>query len=296
MVRVGVCLGTADDAAASARLLKVALDLLAKVLSMSRLLVIALPALAQCLYLQSVQFSDWVPRVAVTYGLIVGACFVLVPEQLYDGMGLSSVRWLFEEFYPGIVFGTGSLTEGDGDAAERLLGGRHRVAALHGLEVQLRWHGTDQYLCFTDEGWGVTGDEALAATLLVQQVRCRDRPVPDTYQFRICEPAGEWHQSWVGFRPVNHLGYGGWLGAFPDASKACPYKVVLDSSCRGPSGTPSKAESGAFKLLCAWPGMPAPAQRNVTGFYVSEQSSLGSLYIGHSPDRDAAMLEFVFDE
>ncbi|CAE8625211.1 unnamed protein product, partial [Polarella glacialis] len=83
--------------------------------------------------------------------------------------------------------------------------------------------------------------------------------------------------------PVNHLRFGGWLGAYREENRSCPYKVVRDSSC--PPGT--------FKLLCAWTSILPPAQKSCAGFYVAEQLCGGQLYIGHGADRDAAILELV---
>mmetsp|Transcript_23002 Transcript_23002/g.64653 ORF Transcript_23002/g.64653 Transcript_23002/m.64653 type:complete len:293 (+) Transcript_23002:108-986(+) len=283
LMRVGVCVGSPEDAAASQRLLTTFHEVLARMLNLTRLAVLTLPLLAQTFYLHSIDFSSWVLRLATVYVLIGVTCFVVVPEQLYNGMGLGSFRWLFEKFYPDIALANGTIAAAAERCAEERLGG-HRVGELHGLRAKLRWHGTRRYLCITKDGWGVTGDEGFAATLLLQRVFSKDKQVPDTYQFRVCEPSAEWHQAWLSFQPVNHLRFGGWFGAFKDPDKACPYKILQDSSC----------PDGAFKLLCSWTGIPSPTQRHLTGFYIAEQLSGGHLYVGHASDKDAALLEFHF--
>mmetsp|Transcript_34294 Transcript_34294/g.90522 ORF Transcript_34294/g.90522 Transcript_34294/m.90522 type:complete len:277 (+) Transcript_34294:2-832(+) len=266
-VRVGVCVGSADDAAASARLLVTFHEVMSRMLNLVRLAIVALPILIQCFYIHSVDFVSWLLRLVTLYVLIGGACFLLVPEQLYNGMGLASLRWIFEKFYPDIALANGSIA----DTAEKTQEGRlsgHRISELHGQRTKIRWHGTNRYLCITTEGWAVTGEENYAATLYLQRVFAKDKQVPDTYNFRICEPDAHWSQAWLAFRPIDHLRFGGWLGAYRDPQRSCPYKILQDSSC--PVGT--------FKLLCAW----------------TERLYGEHLYVGHASDRDAALLELVF--
>jgi len=279
-VRVGISVGSAEDGEASARLLSTAHEVLARVLNLVRLAVVALPILVQCFYIHSVDFVTWVVRLIIIYVVIGAACFVLVPEQLYNGMGLASFRWLFERFYPDIALANGSLNSPSEQPQSPMLGGR-RVDDLHGLRIKIRWHGTSRYLSLSQDGWAITSAEKYAATVVIQRVFAKGKQVPDTYTFRIVEQDSLWHHSWLAFSSINHLGFGGWLGAFSDPARACPYKVLQDSSC----------PPGVFKLLCAWTGVPPPTQRYATGFYMAEQISGGQLFVGHAPDKDAALLE-----
>jgi len=186
-----------------------------------------------------------------------------------------------ELVFPGIALSEGRLSDST-EVAEKLIGG-HRVSKLHGLETKLRWQGTGKYLCITEDGWAVPGEERCAATVLMTQTYHRGQRVPDTYTFRIIEPGREWHHAWLSFQWVNHLGFGAWLGAYADLERASPYKIIQDSMCK----------DGAFKLLCAWTGVPAPAHRSVTGLYVVEQLSGDQLFVGHGSDRQALVFELM---
>lgn len=195
---------------------------------------------------------------------------------------MSAFRWLFEVFYPEIGRCNGSPIEPAEKVAPAFIG-KHRINELGGLRARLRWHTTNRYLCITHDGWAVTGDEGFAATLLLQFVYVKEKKIPDTYTFRITDSGTDWYQSWLSFKPINHLRFGGWLGAFKEESRACPYKVVRDSSC--PPGT--------CKLLCSSTAALPPSQKSCTGFYIAEQLCGSQLYVGHGADRDAALLEIV---
>lgn len=279
-VRVGVSMGSPEDVEASARLVATFHELLARSLNIARVGVLASPVLVQCCFLHQVDFVSWLLRLVTVYALIGGAWFLVLPEQLYLGMGLGRFRWLFERFHQGAAF------PGAERSLQSSICGRP-AGELHGLRVKLRWHSTGRYLCIDAGGWAVAGDEATAAVLLLSRCMSKEKRVPDTYTFRLCGPeASQWHEAWLSFRPVNHLAYGGWLGAFKDPDRACPYKLLQDSSC----------PSGAFKLLCAWSGIPPPAQRSVTGLYLAEQQFRGQGFVGHAPDSSAALLEAVLAE
>lgn len=281
-IRLGINLGSSEDATNTAKLMTTLHEVLSRTLNLVRLAVIVSPILVQCLYIHSVDLASWLMRLVTVYALIGGVCFMAVPEQLYNGMGLAGLRWVFERFYPEIALCNGSLA----DAAEKqqasLLGGL-KVNELGNARARIRWHGTSRYLCITEDGWAVTGDEGFAATLVLSQYVAKDKKVADTYTFRVTDPGSEWHSCSLAFQAINHLRNGGWMGVYRDSAKACPYKVIQDTAC--PAGT--------FKLLCANTNMPPPTQRFCTGFYVAEQICGGSLYVGHAQDREAALLELV---
>jgi len=281
-IRLGINLGSAEDGISTARLMTTLNEVLSRALNLIRLLVIAAPIVVQCFFIHTVDFGSWLARLLTVYALLGSICFIAVPEQLYNGMGLGAFKWIFEKFYPEIALSNGSLADPAEQGPVSLLAGR-KVNELQGVRARLRWHGTSRYLCVTRDGWIVTGDESFGATLTLQQAFVKEKKVPDTYSFCIADPAMSWNQCWLSFKPINHLRFGGWLGAFRDAQRACPYKVIQDSSC----------PPGAFKLLCAETKLPPPTQRSCTGFYVAEQLCGSQLFVGHAPDRDAALLEFV---
>mmetsp|Transcript_59502 Transcript_59502/g.166180 ORF Transcript_59502/g.166180 Transcript_59502/m.166180 type:complete len:291 (-) Transcript_59502:164-1036(-) len=278
--RVGINIGSPEDAALSTKLMQTMDDLMGRVLNLTRLLGVASPIIVQCFYIHTVDLGSWILRLLVIYALIGGISFVAMPEQLYNGMGLSTFRWLFERYYPDAIHTWGHAAA---DAQLGLLQGMLRPNDLAGVRCHLRWHGTSKFLCIDQDGWAVPGDESFAVQLLLQHVFVKEKQAPDTYTFRIMDPAVDWHQCWLSFSAVNHLRFGGWLGAYRDQRSACPYKIIQDSSC--PPGT--------CKLLCAWMNMPTPSQRFCTGFYLSEQLSGRRPYVGHAPDRDAALFELL---
>jgi hypothetical protein len=281
LVRVGVSLGSGDGIS-SAKLMGTVAEVLARMMNLLRLVVVTSPILVQCFFLHQVDFVSWLMRLFTIYALAIGTCFVAVPEQMYNGLGLSDFRWLFELFYPGIAASNGSIADVAEPGASPLLAGR-KASELGGTKARLKWHGTNRYMCITRDGWAVTGDEKVATTFLFHHVLAKEKRVSDTYTLKIADPGFEWHQAHLSFQPINHLRFGGWLGAYRDMKRACPYKVVQDSAC----------PTNAFKLLCAWTSMPPPAQRYCSGFYVAEQLCGGQLYVGHASDRDAAFLELV---
>lgn len=282
-IRLGINLGSAEDGISAAKLMTSLNEVLSRSLNLVRLGLLAAPVVVQCFFIHDVSLVKWVTKVLLQYGLIGVVCFIAVPEQMYNGMGLSSYRWLFERFYPEIARSNGSLAEPAEPGEVPLLVGGLRINELHGVLVKLRWFGTNRYLGVNSEGWAIAGDENKASQVLLQQVFAKDKRVPDTYSLRIVDVGDDWHQAWLSFQAVNHLRFGGWLGAYRQPNKACPYKVVQDSVC----------PPGACKLLCASTAPPLPAQRGCTGFYIAEQPFGGQMYVGHRPDRDAAVLELV---
>lgn len=257
-------------------------ELLTRSLSLMRLMVPVGMVCLQSMYIHSVDLSVWLARLAALGGLTVLVAFALVPEQLYNGLALRHLRWVFEMVYPEAVHWNGSAA----DSAENgptALGCSRSPADLGGARARLRWHGSNRYLCLTEQGWGVPGDECFATTFFLEQVVDREKKVPDTYTFRVQAETSEWHHAWLSFQALNHLRFGGWLGAYRDASKACPYKIVRDTSC----------PQGACKLLCGWDQLPPPSQHFCTGFYLSEQLYGSKTFVGHAPDRNAALFEMV---
>jgi len=280
-VRVGISLGSRVGPG-SAKLMATVAEVLSRVLNLMRVGILVAPVLVQSFFIHKVDFVTWLSRLATLYVLAVVSCFFAVPDQLYNGMGLASFRPIFELFYPGIASSNGSLAEAAEPGATPLLGGR-KACELGGTKARLKWHGTNKYLCITKSGWAVAGEESSATSFLFHHVLAEERRVPDTYTLRIVDPISTWHQAYLSFQPINHLQFGGWLGAYQAPRRACPYKVVQDSAC----------PPDALKLLCSWPSMPPPAQRYCTGSYVAEQLCGSQLYVGHACDRDAALLELV---
>lgn len=280
-VRVGINMGCADGISIAKHMATLS-EVLAKVLNMSRVFIVTAPIIVQCFFIQRVHIGTWLLRLVTLYALIGGITFIAVPQQLYNGLGLAGFRWFFEMFYPDIARCNGSLTDSAELGGTPLLGGR-KVNELGGTRARLRWHGTNpnRFLCITHDGWAVAGDEKVATTYSFHYVFSKEKRVPDTYTLKVAEPDFLWHQAYLSFKPINHLRFGGWLGAYRDQQKASPYKVVQDSSC--PPGT--------FKLICAWTSIAPPAQRYCSGLYVAEQLCGNQLYVGHACDRDAALFE-----
>lgn len=278
-ITLGLSMGSIQDVMGG--LMNTSKEVLVRTLQMTRLVIVAGPIIVQCFFIHSVDFRTWLLRLTAVYIILGILCFIAVPEQLYTGLGLGALRWLFELAYPEMVHGkVASL-----DSTERspaLLAGQ-KVGELSGIQARLRWHGTNRYLCLTKDGWATAGVESSAVTMLLQHVLNKGKKLPDTYTFRISDQSSPWHHTWLSFQAVNQMRFGGWLAAYRNVADACPYKVIQDSSC----------PPGACKLLCAWPGVPPPSQRFCTGFYVAEQISGGVPYIGHAPDRDASLLELV---
>lgn len=281
--RVGVSLGSAEDEATAVRLITTINEVMARALNLVRVFIVVLPIVFQCFYIHDVDFVPWLLRLLAIYVLLGFTAFLVVPEQLYNGMGMSALRWAFEKVYPDIALANGSISGASERTPTALMAGMH-VDDLAGVPLRLRWHDTNRYLGFTRMGWAVGGDRKFAPTFVLQHVQGKDNTfVPDTYIFRVVDPHHEWNQHWLSFSPINQWRFGGWLGAFNDKKTACPYKIIQDSSC--PEGT--------CKLLCAWSGMPLPSQRFCTGFYLAEQFWGRDPFVGHASDRDAALFEFV---
>jgi len=282
-IRLGINLGSSDDGVSAAKLLTTLNEVISRSLNLIRLAAVAAPILVQCFYIHSVDFISWLFRLLFIYAILGVVCFLAVPDQMYNGLGLGAFRSLFERFYPEIAQSNGSLTDTSEKVVAASVGGQ-RTDQLGGAKVRIRWHGSSRFLCLSHDGWAVTGGETYATTFLLQYAHHKEKKIPDTYLFRIHEPMSDFHLQWLSFKPVNHLRFGGWLGAYADNRRACPYKLVRDSVCA----------PDCCKLLCAWTAMLPPAQKSCAGFYLAEQLSGGQLYIGHASDRDAAMLEFVF--
>lgn len=278
-ITVGVSMGSIADGLGS--LMTTSKEVLTRLLHLVRLSVLAGPILVQCFYIHTVGFPSWLLRLLAIYVILGVLCFIAIPEQLYTGMGLGALRWVFEMFYPEIVYRhSGAL-----DASERTSVSALRISDLNDVHARLRWYGTNRYLCLTREGWAVAGDETSSATFLLNHVVSQGKKVPDTYTFRVSDQASDWHHSWLSFQAINHLRFGGWLTVYRKAKDASPYKVVTDSAC----------PPGACKLLCSWMGLPRPAECSCTGYYIAEQLSRGTSYLGHAPDSHATLFEIVLE-
>ncbi|CAL1129049.1 unnamed protein product [Cladocopium goreaui] len=282
--RVGVNLpSSVEDGISTTKMMTTVNEVMARSLNLMRLGLVAAPALVQCFYIHSVGLISWLFRLLLIYVLMGSICFIAVPDQLYNGMGMGMFRWAFEIFYPEIARSNGSLQEPAEKSIACIAG--CRINNLRMKRVKLRWHGSERYLCLSQDGWAVTGDEKHAVSIEMHQVYWRDVMVPDTYTLRVMDATSDFHQHWLSFKPVNHLRFGGWLAAYSHESKASPYKVIVDTSCPPES----------CKLLCAWTDMLPPSQRSCAGFYIAEQICGNHLYVGHSADRDSAILDMVFE-
>ncbi|CAE8648101.1 unnamed protein product [Polarella glacialis] len=294
-IRVGINLASSEDEAGAAKVAASLNDVLGRFMNLSRLVIVASPVVIQSCWLHSVDLGSWLFRLASIYALIGVLCAVVAPEQAFNGMALREFRWLFEWLYPEAAHWNGSpaLESSDSLASKSALVARGDGAAalseLSGLLVRLRLHGTDRYLCLSPDGWFSPGDESFAATLLLQHVDIKGERAPDTYTLRVRSAGGRWDEHWLTCTSVNQLRLGGWLVAVPDASEACPYKLVQDSVC----------PVAACKMLCAWPSPPQVAVRrkgaasDCAGFYLAEQRADGRIFVGHSPDSDASLLELM---
>lgn len=284
-LRVGINLGSLEEEAVAAKLAVTFHELLSRLLNLARVGIVAAPILVQSCYLNDVDFGPWLFRLLSIYAIGGVAAALVAPEQAFNGLALRKMRWLFQLLHPEAVTWNGSLADAQ-DAQPSLLQGE-TLKELGGAVVRLRWHGTHKYLCLTDDGWAAAGEEASAATLLMQRLAIKGEQIPDTYTFCVSDAGARWDKAFLSFSPVNQLRLGGWMGAFFDIREACPYKLVRDSSC----------PIGAVKLLCAWPlrlqENYGGRGRRSPGFYVAEQRSGGHLFVGHGPDVDAALLEVI---
>lgn len=278
VVTVGLSMGSIQDGMGN--LMITFNEVMSRLLQIARLTILAGPLIIFSFYIHSVDLCSWFLRLGVVYGVTGLMGFIVMPEQMYTGLGLGALRWVFEFVYPEIAFRHNGTIEASERGPVPALSCM-RLGGLDHLNVRMRWHGTSRYLHITHEGWASTSDQNLAVTLVMQQVTRNGKQVPDTYTFRIDHPTSQWHQAYLSFQAINHLHFGGWLMACRDIGKACPYKVVQDTACPG----------GACKLLCAWSSAPPPTHRYCTGFYIAESGSQG--YVAHCPDWDAAMLELV---
>lgn len=283
-MRVGMHVGSPEDGVHFSKLLKTMNDLMARLLDITRVGLCAGPIILQCFYIHDVDLKVWIFKVLLIYALIGAVAFLTLPEQLYNGLGLSTHRWVFDHFYPELAHIWAGGAKG-GDSTPGLVLNGQNMNELTGKRCRLRWHGTGKYLAIDTDGWTHTAGESFASSFLLQQTFVKETKVPDTYTFRVMDEHSDFYHTWLGFQPVNHLRFGGWLGSYKDPKMACPYKVILDSACLG--------APGSCKLLCAWPNMPPPSQRFCTGFYLAEQLSGSRSFVGHAPDREAALLELV---
>jgi len=284
-MRVGIHMGSAEDGAATARLMETMNELMGQLLNIMRLGIVMGPFIMNAAWIHTVPFATWLMRLSAIGAIVGGICFFVFPEQLYTGMGLRASKWLFEKFHPDVKNWNGTPL----DVAEENPALLHRVpnvANLSGSIVRARLHGTKNFLCINKSGWATIGGRNSAVTLMLEQVSVVNGKVPDTYTLRVIDPLDDSSASWLSFQCFNHLRTGGWLRVFEDRDSASPYKIVRDSSC----------PPGACKLLCAWPTAPPPTRHYCTGFYVSEQLSGGERYVGHGPDAGAAILEFIVEE
>lgn len=279
-MRVGMELPT-DASRSAARVAELLNELLARGLNLGRLMIVIGPILLQSLWIHEVDFGSWLFRVLSLYGIVGVLAILLVPRQAYSAMALKEFAWIFAMLYPDEE--EWSHGPGSDDAPLSLLQGLSDAKSLSGMLLQLRMHDSDKYLCITSRGWVATGDRSLATVLQLQQVVIKGEKVHDTYTLRVKDAGSHMDQAWLSFQPVNQLRFGGWLTAVHESHQACPYKVIRDSAC----------PPGACKLLSAWTEVPPVGQHYCTGFYMAEQLSFGQAYIGHGPDRDAAIFELV---
>lgn len=280
MLRVGMEL-PADASKSAARVTELLTELMARGLNLGRLMIVVGPILLQSLWIHEVEFGTWMFRLLALEAVVGVIILLLLPKQAYSGMNLSEHAWVFAWLYPDDEDWAAQARAGE--APLSLLQGLSDVRGLSGILVQLRVHGTDRCLCVTSKGWVATGDRSLATVLQLQHVLVKGERVPDTYTLRVRDSSSELDQAWLSAQPVNQLRLGGWLSVVTDVHRACPYKLIRDSSC----------PPGACKLLSAWMEAPPVGQHYCTGFYLAEQLFFGRSYIGHGPDRDAAILELV---
>lgn len=291
-IRVGINLASLDDEAKAAKVAATLNEVLARSLNLFRLVIVAAPVVIQSCYIHSVDLQSWVLRLISIYALTGVVVALVAPEQAFNGMALREMRWFFERMYPEAAHWNGSPAPeaADGRRSVSLLR-IGEAASVSGVLARVRWHGTDKYLCLDVDGWAAPGDENFAVVVILQQVVIKGESIPDTYLLRVRDDSGRWGESWLGCTPVNQLRLGGWLRACSDESKACPLKLLQDSSC----------PAGSCKLLTAW---PTPPQHDKfghggvpsSGFYLAEQRHSGRLYVGQGVDADASLFELVLAE
>jgi len=288
-VRLGVSLGGGEPGIGMSDMMTAVNEFMSRFLNIMRLLIVVVPVVHQSCYMHTVDLGTWLFRLGGVGGFVGVLCMGLVPEQFFNGMALRQYRWAFEIFHPEAVSWSGGVVAA-GRGLEALAPApvfvrRSTANSLDGARVRIRWHGTSgKYLGITNEGWAATGDDTFAVPLVLERVTGKGgEKVTDTYKLRVDDPLARCDGAYLSFSSMNQLRTGGWLGAYGGEQGAGPYKVVIDSSC--PPGT--------CKLLCAWPQLASVTQRYCTGFYLTEQLSGGQPYVGHGPDRDAALLELV---
>jgi len=284
-MRVGIHVGSAEDGEMAVRLVSVLRELAARSLDLLRVGIVAAPILHQSIYLHEVSFCLWFFRVLVIYALLGTVTILFIPEQVYKGVGLNIFQDIFERF----TSDAKAWAQESGTVADtNLVLARVGLGDLEDINARLRWQGTEDYVCLDRQGWAVPGPEDMAITVLLQKVQVTgekeaDDKLPDTYVLCINDESSRFHQMWLSFRAINQLRFGGWLGAFNNMYKACPYKVIQDTSC----------PTGSCKLMCSWPCILSATQNTCNGFYVAKQLYGKKTFIGHAPDNDAALLEMV---
>jgi len=285
VLRLGINLGAADHGVSMSKMMETLNEFISRMMNLIRLTIVIAPLVHQSIYLHSVDFGTWLVRVAGILSCVGAVIMLLAPEQAYNGMALRHLRPLFELLYPeAIKTWNGSPQPEPAETGPPSLLQGLDAGELSGSRCRLRIHGTRKYIGVNDRGWAVPGEEGAAAVFALAEVfSAKGDRVPDTYTIQVDHAASRWDQCSMSFQAVNHMRCGGWFGAFRGKGTACPYKVVRDSAC--PPGT--------CKLLAAWTKISPLTQRYCTGFYLGEQLCDKQMYIGHAPDRDAALLELV---
>jgi len=284
VLRVGINLGAADHGVSMSKMMETLNEFISRMMNLIRLTIVIAPIVHQSIYLHTVDFGTWLVRLTGIMSCVGVVVVLMAPEQAYNGMALRHLRPLFEMLYPeAIKSWNGSPQPEPAETGPSSLLQGLDAGELSGMRVHLRVHGTQKYIGVNGNGWAVPGEEDAAAVFVLAEVFAKGDKVPDTYTVQVDCAASRWDQCSMSFQAVNHLRFGGWFGAFRGKGQACPYKVIRDSDC----------PPGACKLLAAWPNISPLTQRYCTGFYLAEQLYGQQVFIGHAPDRDAALLELV---
>lgn len=289
-VRVGVSLGAGEHGITMADVMSGLNEFMARLLNIMRLMIIVLPIVHQSWYIHSVDFGTWLVRLCGLTAFAVIVIFIFAPEQLFNGMGLRHWREAFERIYPEAKNWTGGILA-MGKMEERsslspLWVGPKSANHLDGARVRLKMQGTEKYVGLTPDGWAVSCDESFAAMVTLHEVAAKSGEAdPDTYKLQVDDPLAKWDGAWLSFSTMNQLRLGGWFGAYRGEHNAGPYKLVIDSSC----------PPGSCKMLSAWPHLSPVCLRYCTGFYLAEQLFGTNTFIGHAPDRDAALFQLIPD-
>mmetsp|Transcript_20218 Transcript_20218/g.47172 ORF Transcript_20218/g.47172 Transcript_20218/m.47172 type:complete len:301 (-) Transcript_20218:61-963(-) len=278
IVTVGVSMGSIQSSVE--KVMGTTDDVLTRTLHIARLAALSLPVIIFSFWIHDVPLVMWLFRLGVVYGCCGLLGMSAMPEQMYSGLGLGAMQWMFEMVYPDGTFQPSSTI----GAKERAL---IQLPVLDRRMVHIRIYGTTKSFAVAPDGpWLVAADVGYPTNFVLQQVMEKGKNVPDTYTLRVHDSTSDYDGFYLSFQAINHLRFGGWAQLVRGQRNACPYKIVRDSSCQGSS----------LKMLCAWTGVPPPTSRYCTGFYLAERRANRQAYLAHAADCDAAHLELILGD